>query len=134
MRRALSRLMPGRFGRHGGAGEEQRELTAQLAAVRASEWFDASWYLATYADVREAGMDPVEHYHEFGWKEARNPGPRFDTAWYLHANPDVSAAGISPLCHFIEHGSKEGRSPLTPSPPPEPRNQTIITPILPTAL
>src|SRR3546814_12251639 len=32
MRRALSRLMPGRFGRHGGAGEEQRELTAQLAA------------------------------------------------------------------------------------------------------
>lgn len=106
----LSRLIPALIWRSG-ARKKQRELEAQLAIIRASQWFDAAWYLAAYPDVGEAGADPAEHYHEFGWKEARNPGPRFDTAWYLNAYPDVSAAGIDPLWHFIEHGEGEGRSP-----------------------
>lgn len=82
-----------------------------IETLRASSWFDADWYLAQYPDVRLAGMDPVEHYHEFGWKEARNPGPGFDTAWYLRNNPDVAATGTNPLLHFVEHGHAEGRTP-----------------------
>ena len=83
----------------------------EIAAIRSCEWFDAEWYLASYGDVREAGMDPAEHYCEFGWREGRNPGPAFDTISYLRANPDVAAAGLNPLWHFVEYGRKEGRTP-----------------------
>lgn len=83
----------------------------EVEAVRKCEWFDADWYLAAYGDVREARMDPAEHYCDFGWKEGRNPGPGFDTAWYLRTNPDVASSGLNPLSHFLEYGRKEGRTP-----------------------
>ena len=35
------------------------------------EEFIPSWYLSTYADVRNAGIDPWEHYLENGHKEGR---------------------------------------------------------------
>ena len=92
----------------------ERERRHRIESLRECGWFDADWYLATYPDVRLAGMDPVAHYDEFGWKEARNPGPRFDTAWYLQANPDVAAAGANPLWHFVEHGRGEGRAARAP--------------------
>src|SRR3546814_15137122 len=88
---------------------ERHDLRAQLEAIRSSRWFDAAWYLDAYPDVRDAGMDPAGHYIEFGWKEARNPGPLFDTAWYLRAYPDIAASGLNPLWHFVQYGSKEGR-------------------------
>lgn len=34
---------------------------------------DPVWYLQTYTDVAEAGMDAGEHYRIFGWKEGRWP-------------------------------------------------------------
>lgn len=85
-----------------------------LEFLRASGWFDADWYLARYPDVLAAGVDPLVHFDAFGWKEARDPGPRFDTAWYLRANPDVAAAGVNPLSHFLEHGLAEGRPARPP--------------------
>lgn len=86
----------------------------ELEFLRASGWFDADWYLARYPDVLAAGVDPLAHFDAFGWKEARDPGPRFDTAWYLRANPDVAAAGVNPLLHFLEHGLVEGRPARAP--------------------
>ena len=112
LRRLAGRLLPRSPSRHDDAAG--REMGAQLAALRESEWFDSDWYLATYEDVRAAGMDPVAHYHEFGWKEGRNPGPAFDTTWYLGANPDIAASGLNPLWHFIRHGAGEGRLPRGP--------------------
>src|SRR5271165_47970 len=41
--------------------------------IRASGAFDDKYYRANYADVREAGVDPVEHWVDFGAREARNP-------------------------------------------------------------
>jgi hypothetical protein len=109
LRTLLARVTPRRRGK---AGEENAPARRRrLDMMRSSEYFDADWYLAQYPDVRVAGMDPAEHYDEFGWKEARNPGPGFDTAWYLRANPDVAASGMNPLWHFVEHGSREGRRP-----------------------
>lgn len=35
--------------------------------------FDASWYLETYPDVAENGMDPVRHYMLHGMHEGRRP-------------------------------------------------------------
>ena len=37
--------------------------------------FDAAWYLATYGDVRAAGLDPWEHYGTHGHDEGRLGAP-----------------------------------------------------------
>src|SRR3546814_607316 len=84
-RRLLSRFGLRRLMRRVRRNGERHDLRAQLEAIRSSRWFDAAWYLDAYPDVRDAGMDPAGHYIEFGWKDARNPGPLFDTAWCLVA-------------------------------------------------
>ncbi len=71
--------------------------------------FDCDYYLASNNDVRDAGIDPLTHFLESGWREGRNPSRFFDTGYYLAKNPDVAAAGINPLLHFIWAGAQEGR-------------------------
>ena len=61
--------------------------------------------------VQAAGLEPLSHYLDFGWKEGRSPHPLFDPKWYLERNPDVQAAGVEPLSHYLESGWKEGRDP-----------------------
>lgn len=73
--------------------------------------FDSSYYLATYADIAAAKVDPYQHYLDFGAKEGRNPNAFFDTNFYLSNNPDVAAAGVNPLIHYHQFGWKEGRNP-----------------------
>ena len=58
-----------------------------------------------------AGVNPLDHYMNFGFKEGRDPSGDFDTNAYLAANPDVAAAGINPLEHFLLFGGHEGRLP-----------------------
>jgi len=72
-------------------------------------YVDARFYLALYADVAAAGIDPVKHFHEYGWQERRKPNPSFDTGWYLDFHLDVKEAGVDPLHHYIKHGRSEGR-------------------------
>lgn len=91
-----------------GAQAAQRRAM-QLERLRAAEFFNGSWYLAKYEDVRVGGLDPAEHYLDHGGAEGRSPGPNFDGRWYLEANPDVREAGINPLLHYLEHGRDEGR-------------------------
>lgn len=83
--------------------------------LRASGMFDEAWYLETYPDVRESGIDPVEHYLRHGAAENRNPGPGFSTAAYRARHPELDAAGTNPLLHAIRcaddgAGAKPGRS------------------------
>ena len=81
----------------------------ELQSIASSGLFDCSWYLITYPDVAAAGMDPLTHFVETGWREGRDPGPDFATSAYLKANPDVAQSGINPLFHYIEFGRSEGR-------------------------
>lgn len=81
----------------------------QVAELSAA--FDARYYLASYPDVAEAGLDPLTHYCTFGWQEGRNPSAEFDTRHYLARNPDVAKAQINPLLHYVSAGRAEGRSP-----------------------
>lgn len=37
--------------------------------------FDPIWYLQTYSDVRDAGLDPWDHYQRIGRQEGRHGGP-----------------------------------------------------------
>lgn len=84
-------------------------LIEEYQIVVESRYFDAAWYLKRYKDVRKAGINPLKHYMENGWKEMRNPGPFFSTRYYLFDNPDVFNAGVNPLVHFEQNGKKEGR-------------------------
>ena len=85
---------------------------ADLARIReCSPLFDAQWYLQTYPDVRDAGVDAMEHFATVGWREGRSPHPLFDAQWYLNTNPDVRAAGMNPLLHYVQFGAAELRNP-----------------------
>ena len=87
--------------------------------------FDADFYLETYPDVRASGMDPREHYLNFGQAEGRmanasemygsEPVP-FDADFYLATNPDVASAGVDPYEHYVQFGRLEGRLPTPPEP------------------
>ncbi|MDP4528993.1 hypothetical protein Q3O59_08120 [Alkalimonas delamerensis] len=91
-------------------GSEAREqLQRDSGLLFTSEYFDADWYLATYPDVAEAGINPAEHYLQYGANEGRFPSLQFDGNWYLQRYPDVAKAGLNPLLHFIKHGQAEGR-------------------------
>ena len=88
------------------------ERATQIDAIRRSDWFDAEWYLKANDDVRASSTDPAAHYHDWGWLEGRDPGPRFSTTGYLREYPDVAESGLDPLWHFIRFGEQEGRQPI----------------------
>ena len=90
----------------------EREILRLSLVIGLSGLFDEAWYLKTYPDVAQAGLDPVEHYLRFGAAEARNPSALFDSQWYLTAYPDVAQAGLNPLVHYILFGRGEGRRPV----------------------
>jgi SAM-dependent methyltransferase len=80
-----------------------------LKLIRASGFFDESWYLSSYPDVARLKVDPLLHFLHFGGFEGRDPGPDFSSAFYLNRYADVNAACINPLVHYLMYGEKEGR-------------------------
>jgi len=87
-------------------------VLATTHVLNAEPDFDAAYYLAHNPDVAAAaGVDPLQHYLTYGWKEGRDPNAFFSTTYYLAQNPDVAAAHVNPLEHFEYYGWKEGRDP-----------------------
>jgi len=85
------------------------ESSPESAPLR--EAFDAEYYFHLYPDIKEAGVDPFEHYIGTGWREGRNPNSWFDPSYYLKKYSDIKDAGIEPLTHYIYTGQYEGRQP-----------------------
>ncbi|PVE21373.1 hypothetical protein DC522_26885 [Microvirga sp. KLBC 81] len=79
--------------------------------LASSPLFDREWYLSANPDVREAKIDPLNHYLQNGGFEGRMPSPHFDSAAYLRHNRDIALLGLNPLVHFLLFGEKEGRKP-----------------------
>jgi GT2 family glycosyltransferase/glycosyltransferase involved in cell wall biosynthesis len=105
--------------KHGKAeGRNPRPKLSQLGApvgeeyekVQASGLFDEEFYLTTYADVKAAKIDALEHYLTNGWRENRDPSPAFSTEGYFQLNPDVAAANMNPLLHYVMNGKSESRA------------------------
>ena len=69
--------------------------------IRELNFVDEKWYLKNNNDVRESGLDPIEHYVEFGWKEGRDPSLNFETRHYIELNPDVYFYDLCPLVHYV---------------------------------
>ena len=85
--------------------------TKEYKLISKSKYFDKKWYLASYPEVNETGVDPVMHYLTIGWKEGKNPSPDFNTNDYLERYSDVKNANMNPLFHYERYGKKEGRNP-----------------------
>ena len=82
---------------------DQRDLVASA--------FDVAYYLAANPDVAAAGVDPLDHFMNNGWREGRNPSLTFSVSHYLDFYPDVAEAGINPFLHYLMAGKAEGRTP-----------------------
>ncbi len=93
---------------HEGAVRDISNMSNEVhMAIR--EDFDTQYYLKAYPDIREAGIDALEHFIRSGWREGRNPNSHFSTNEYLDANPDVRAANINPFYHYCVAGKSELR-------------------------
>ncbi len=78
-----------------------------------SDDFDTRFYLETYSDIRNAGINPFFHYVVAGASELKQvrESSLFDAEYYLASNPDVRSAEADPAKHYLLHGWKEGRDP-----------------------
>ncbi|CAH2603383.1 Glycosyltransferase [Rhodovastum atsumiense] len=99
--------------------KERLDSQSMQAAIRLKEiklisqsgLFDREYYLNTYNDIAQAGVEPIEHFYDYGFTEGRKPNPYFDPLWYLAAYQDVHDSATQPLFHYAAYGDKEGRSP-----------------------
>ncbi|WP_426041254.1 hypothetical protein [Brevundimonas sp. TWP2-3-4b1] len=89
---------------------EGRQIYAAVGATIV-EGFDRDYYLMANEDVARSGMDPYQHFIQYGWREGRDPNAYFDVSFYLDRYVDVRAAGVDPLQHFYQFGYAEGRDP-----------------------
>lgn len=89
---------------------KQKATLSEYNIIKRSGLFDEKYYLQTYEDVKNANIEAIKHFMEFGWKEKRNPSDRFNTNFYLETYKDVKEANINPLIHYIKYGRKEERS------------------------
>jgi len=80
-----------------------------IKRIQKSGLFDMQYYLETYQDVKNAGIDPLKHFCEHGWKKGKNPSIKFNTKFYIETYQDVKNANINPLVHYILFGQKEKR-------------------------
>jgi hypothetical protein len=92
-------------GSHPDAAERERGV------IERSGLFDLSYYLIQNPDVRAAGVDPVQHFCDSGWREGRRPNACFDPAWYRELYL-ARAPGVNPLVHYIGAGEAAGRRPI----------------------
>ena len=105
LRRSLLRLRRARFAKKTRARIEGYDEKRRVVG----ESFDEAFYLRRNPDVAEAGIDPLDHFLSYGWREGRDPGPHFSTRSYLEVNPDVAEAGVNPFWHYLVAGKAEGR-------------------------
>ena len=78
-----------------------------VAAIR--DHFDADFYLASYPEVADLGIDPVVHYVGLGWLKGYDPTPEFSTRYYGGRYRDIREAGMNPFVHYCRFGREENR-------------------------
>ena len=85
-----------------------------LGQKRERRYFDDAYYCSTYADIAAAGVDPFDHFMQYGWREGRNPSATFSTLFYRDDHLD--GAEVNPLQHYAEAGrrSRLATQPASP--------------------
>jgi glycosyltransferase involved in cell wall biosynthesis len=81
----------------------------QFAMTLIVDRFDTAYYRRSYPDVDHPGVNALEHFCLYGWREKRNPAAWFSTNLYLAHHQDVAANEINPFVHYIATGEREQR-------------------------
>ena len=84
--------------------QHRKRNMSDYQLIATSKYFDKKWYLKTNPDIEKAGIDPIWHYLNNGWKEGLNPSPKFDGDAYLTMYKTVKDAHINPLLHYEKYG------------------------------
>lgn len=87
-------------------GVQKKSISSRSMSYE--EAFDAQFYLNTYPDVKEAGVDPFEHYSSWGWREGRLPNDWFDPNYYKDTYSDIDWLNQDPLEYYIRAGQHLG--------------------------
>ncbi len=90
------------------------QLDPTSDAGTAARAFDRDFYLTTYPDVAEDGVDPLDHFMTHGWREGRDPNADFSVEGYLATFPQVAASGENPLVHSLVNGRPRTVPPESP--------------------
>ena len=69
--------------------------------VEESGLFDLHYYVSEYPDIAVSGMEPIDHYLIWGWREGRKPNPHCDPNEYMYRYPELERLGIPPLIHMV---------------------------------
>jgi O-antigen biosynthesis protein len=93
-----------------------RPEKAKIATLHSSLYFDSEWYLSTYKDVADSGMDPATHYLQYGAREGRDPGPFFSTRSYQSKYPQTAGDGQNPVLHSLAPSWWPARKPRPEKP------------------
>jgi glycosyltransferase involved in cell wall biosynthesis len=83
-------------------------MKADLPIHILKRYFDKDFYLKKYPDIKEAKVNPLRHYFNYGLWENRWPNPNFDPAWYENQCPEIKETNLSPLAYYIKEGEKKG--------------------------
>lgn len=59
-----------------------------------SPFFDSKYYYEASSDVREAGLEPILHYIDHGWRELRSPSQYFDAEGFSRFHPHLNSQKI----------------------------------------
>jgi hypothetical protein len=70
--------------------------------------FVPEFYLDKYPDIREAGVDPLDHYVRYGDREGRQPNPAFSPDEYRQMNMPSVAMDRLALEHYFREGEPAG--------------------------
>ncbi|WP_298955629.1 glycosyltransferase [uncultured Methylobacterium sp.] len=97
--------------RASGRPQAKSPLDLHLVMHTMRDAFDPAFYLAQYADVRDAGIDPLRHYALHGWKEGRNPSEVFWSTFYLDTYREAIGDDPNPLYHYVTKGQALGLRP-----------------------
>ena len=111
------------YGGHYGLKADQNPLVHYVQTGRAAGYltapqtdqeaiealFDPAYYLARNPDVAQSGMDPLEHFMAYGWREGRDPSALFSLEFY--ASQHRLKPGQNPFLHYIQIGRKAGHFP-----------------------
>ena len=84
--------------------ENSEVFSGAIPKSSVADLFDTEFYLLHNPDVKSTGIDALEHYIMYGWKEGRNPSEKLSTNGYLKRHPELVEAQLCPLIHYIQNG------------------------------
>ncbi len=93
--------------------------------------FDPDFYLATYPEVADLGVDPARHFLMLGWRLGYDPRTDFSTSYYRDRYLDIQRAGHNPFLHFVRHGRHENRETRSYIEVRRPEYRPLVSVILP---